>query len=90
MKRIAFLCITLAFCGGIASAQGNPELQQKAAAAKEIAAQNQQALQAYTWISKTELSYKGEVKSTLIESCKYGPDGQVQKTVVSAPAPAEK
>jgi len=90
MKRIALLWITLMFCGGIALAQGNPELQQKAAAAKEIAAYNQQALLAYTWISKTELSYKGEVKSTLIESCIYGPDGEVQKTVVSAPEPAAK
>jgi hypothetical protein len=90
MKRIVFLWITLVFCCGTVVAQGSPELQQKAAAAKEIAADNQQALQAYTWISKTELSYKGEVKSTLIESCKYGPDGQVQKTVISAPAPAEK
>ena len=90
MKRIALLLITLLFCGGIALAQGNPELQEKAAAAKEIAAFNQQALLAYTWISTTELTYKGEVKSTVVESCVYGPDGQVQKTVVSAPAPAEK
>lgn len=90
MKRIALLWITLMFCGGIALAQGSPELQQKAATAREIAAQNQQALQAYTWISKTELSYKGEVKSALIESCIYGPDGKVQKTVVSAPEPAAK
>ena len=90
MNRIAPLWITLMFCSGIALAQGNPELQQKAASAKEIAAHNQQGLRAYTWISKTELSYKGEVKSTLIESCVYGPDGEVQKTVVSAPAPADK
>ena len=65
------------FCGGITLAQGNPELQQKATTAKEIAARNQQALRAYTWITTTELSYKGEVKSTLIESCVYGPDGEV-------------
>lgn len=90
MKRIALLWTALMICGGIAFAQGNPELQQKATTAKEIAAHNQQALRAYTWISTTELSYKGEVKSTLIESCVYGPDGEVQKTVVSAPAPAEK
>jgi hypothetical protein len=90
MKRIALACVMLMFCGGLALAQGSPELQQKAATAKEIAAINQQALRAYTWIAKTELSYKGEVKSTLVESCVYGPDGKVQKTVVSAPAPAEK
>jgi hypothetical protein len=90
MKRFTLLWISLALSSGAAFAQGNPELQQKAAAAKEIADHNQQALQAYTWISKTELSYKGEIKSTLIESCVYGPDGKVQKTVVSAPEPAGK
>jgi hypothetical protein len=54
-------------------------------------AQNQQALRSYTWIEKTELSLKGEVKNTKIESCRFGPDGNVQKTQVSdPPPPAEK
>ena len=68
-------------CGG---------LQEKLAAAKQAAAQSQQALRSYTWIEKTELSYKGEVKNTKIDSCRYGPDGKVQKTVVQAPPPAQK
>jgi hypothetical protein len=37
------------------------DLQQKAAAAKQAAAQNQQALRAYSWIETVELSLKGEV-----------------------------
>jgi hypothetical protein len=57
--------------GGLALALQNPELQQKAAAAKEAAARNQQALRSYSWITKTELSIKGEVKNTKIESCQY-------------------
>ena len=65
-------------------------LQEKLAAAKQAAAQSQQALRSYTWIEKTELSFKGEVKNTKIESCRYGPDGKVQKTVVQAPPPAQK
>jgi hypothetical protein len=77
--------------GGLALAAQNPELQQKAAAAKEAAARNQQALRTYSWITKTELSFKGEVKNTKIESCQYGPDGQVHKTELSdPPAPQEK
>jgi len=36
-------------------------------------------------IEDTQLSLKGEVKSTKIESCRYGPDGKVQKTPLSAP-----
>ena len=65
-------------------------LQQKAGALKESTAQNQAALHHYTWIEKTQLSLKGEVKSTKVESCQYGPDGKVQKTPVSTPPPPEK
>ena len=66
------------------------ELQQKLAAAKQTAAQSQQALRSYTWIEKTELSLKGEVKSTKVDSCRYAPDGKVQKTPIVEPPPAEK
>ena len=65
-------------------------LQQKAAALKQSAAENQAALRHYTWIEKTQLSLKGEVKSTKVDSCQYGPDGKVQKTPVSTPPPPEK
>jgi hypothetical protein len=65
-------------------------LQQKAAALKQSAAQNQAALRQYSWIEKTEISLKGEVKSTKVEACRYGPDGKVQKTPVSEPPPPQK
>ena len=66
------------------------DLQQKLAAAKQSAAENQQALRSYTWIEKVELSLKGEVKNTTINSCRYGPDGKVQKTPIVEPPPPEK
>jgi hypothetical protein len=66
------------------------DLQQKLAAAKEAAARNAQALRSYTWLEKTELSVKGEVKNTKVDSCRYGPDGKVQKTPVVTPPPPEK
>ena len=66
------------------------DLQQKLAAAKQAAAQNQKALRSYSWLEKTELSLKGEVKNTKVDMCKYGPDGKVQKSAVVEPAPAEK
>jgi len=92
MKRIVTGCALAAF--GLALLAGRPaeaqDLQQKAAAAKQNAAQNQQALRSYTWIEKVELSLKGEVKNTTVNSCRYGPDGKVQKTTVVAPPPAEK
>ena len=80
------LLVTLALSQP-ASAQG---LQEKLAAAKQTAAQSKQALLSYTWIEKTELSFKGEVKNTKIDSCSYGADGKVQKTVVQEPPPAGK
>ena len=66
------------------------DLKQKLAAAKEAAAKNAQAQRAYTWIEKTELSFKGEVKNTKIDSCRYGPDGKVIKSPVVTPPPAAK
>jgi hypothetical protein len=65
-------------------------LQQKVAALRESVAQNQAALRQYSWIQKTQLSLKGEVKSTKIESCRYGPDGKVQKTQLSDPVEQKK
>ncbi len=63
------------------------DMQQKVAAAKQAAAQNQQALRSYTWIEKTEIAVKGEVKNSKVESCRYGPDGKVQKTPLTEPPP---
>ncbi len=66
------------------------DLQQKLAAARQSAAANQKALRAYTWLEKTEIFFKGESKNTKVESCRYGPDGKVQKTPVVEPPPPEK
>jgi hypothetical protein len=69
---------------------GAQDLKEKLAAAKAAAAKNAQAMRSYTWLEKTELSLKGEVKNTTVDSCRYGPDGKVQKTPVVTPPPAEK
>jgi hypothetical protein len=66
------------------------DLQQKLAAAKENAALNQQALRSYSWLEKTEISLKGEVKGTKVDMCRYGPDGKVQKTPVVEPPPPQQ
>ncbi len=90
MKKVVVVFALAAFAltaGRPAVAQ---DLKEKLAAAKEAAAKNAQAQRAYTWIEKTELSLKGEVKTTKVESCRYGPDGKVVKTAVVTPPPAEK
>jgi hypothetical protein len=92
MKNIVFriAVAVLAFVAGPVTQAQSPELQQKLAAAKQAAALNQQALRSYSWLEKTELSLKGEVKNTKVDMCKYGPDGKVHKSPVVEPPPAEK
>jgi len=59
-------------------------MQQKAAAIKESMAKNQVSLRQYSWTETTEVSLKGEVKKRERKSCRYDPDGKVQKTTTSS------
>jgi hypothetical protein len=92
MKRLVLACAVAALTLVLGWTQpvAAQDLQQKLAAAKQAAAKNQQMLRSYTWLEKTELSYKGEVKATKVDSCRYGPDGKVQKTPVVEPPPPEQ
>jgi len=63
----------------------NAELQEKLAAAKQAAAENQQKLRQYQWIETTQLTIKGNEKPPRQYSCQYGPDGQVEKTPMGPP-----
>jgi hypothetical protein len=92
MKRFVTGCALASVALVLAAARPTEaqDLQEKAAAAKQAAAQNQQALRTYTWVEKTEIALKGEVKNTKVESCRYGPDGKVQKTPLSEPPKKEE
>jgi len=92
MKRmlIGFVVATVALVAVAETIANAQDLQQRLAAVKQAAAANQQALRGYTWLEKTELSLKGEVKATKVDSCRYGPDGKVQKTPVVQPPPPEQ
>jgi len=63
----------------------NAELQEKLAAAKQAAAENKQKLLQYQWIETTQLTLNGDQKPPTQNSCRYGPDGQVQKTLIGPP-----
>jgi hypothetical protein len=63
----------------------NPELQQKLAAVKAVAAENKQQLHQYEWTETIQLTLKGEAKPPTQNLCQYGPDGQVQKTPIGPP-----
>ncbi len=63
----------------------NAELQEKLAAVKQSAAENKQRLQQYQWTETSQLTLKGDAKPPSTYLCRYGPDGQVQKTLTSPP-----
>ena len=57
-------------------------VQEKVTTLKESVAKNQAALKQYSWTETTEISMKGEVKKREQKTCRYGPDGKVQKTPI--------
>jgi len=95
MRRTAMLTLTIAgmIVVLVAIGTGSPiqdpaakeQLQAKIADVKASLAANAQALRSYTWQETTEISLKGDVKSKTQNACNYGPDGKVQKKLVSAP-----
>jgi hypothetical protein len=91
MKRNMIKAISMAFAlclilAQSASTQDQKQmLQQKVSAFKKSVAENQKALRQYAWTESTQLSLKGEVKNTKVEQCQYGPDGKVQKKLLTPP-----
>jgi hypothetical protein len=65
-------------------AQGG-ELQQKLAAVKQAAAENKQRLRQYQWTETIQITLKGDPKDPTQNLCRYGPDGQIQKTPIGPP-----
>jgi hypothetical protein len=61
------------------------ELQQKIAAVKQSAAENQQRLHQYQWVETTQLTLKGDAKPPTQQMCQYGPDGKVEKLAMGPP-----
>ena len=83
-KRTMILCAVMLLATVPALPQ-NPELQQKLAAVKQSAAENKQRLLQYQWVETTQLTLKGDPKPPTKNSCRYGPDGKVQKTAIGPP-----
>lgn len=90
-RAAVHICKRLMIFGGLAvvgiapALSQNAELQQKLAAVKQAAAENKQKLLQYQWTETTQLTLKGDPKPTTQNLCRYGPDGQVQKTPIGAP-----
>ena len=76
---------TLGLAAVAAAAAQNSELQRKFADVKQNAAENKQRLQQYQWTETTKITLKGDAKPSSSNLCRYGPDGQVQKTPIGPP-----
>jgi hypothetical protein len=84
IRRLEIICV-LAISTIFPALAQNPELQEKLAAVKQAAAETKQKLRQYQWIETTQLTLKGDAKPPTKNSCVYGPDGKVQKTMIGAP-----
>jgi hypothetical protein len=83
-KRLTIVGV-LAFLPIAQAIAQNSELQEKVAAVKQISAENKQKLQQYQWTETTRPTLKGDPNAASTYICRYGPDGQVQKTLTSPP-----
>jgi hypothetical protein len=85
---MSILTVSLAALTPRANSQSpSPALQEKVAALKQALGQNKQALSHYTWVETQQMILKGDVKSTQLFQCQYGPDGKVQKSAIGPPQP---
>lgn len=85
LRLVTGTAALLAVSVTLAQTNLNSELRDKVAAVKQAATENKQKLQQYTWIETTQLTLKGDPKPPTQNSCRYGPDGQVQKTPMGPP-----
>lgn len=85
IRRFFPISIVIAFLAAGPAIAQDSELQKKVAAVKQAAAENKQKLQQYQWTETTQLTLKGDPKPASTNLCRYGPDGQVQKNLVSPP-----
>jgi hypothetical protein len=85
-RALLFASVMVA-AGVPAIGQASPDLQAKLAEVKQSVAANQQRLHQYQWIETTQLTLNGDAKPSSQSLCRYGPDGTVQKTQISAPPP---
>jgi hypothetical protein len=72
-----------------AQASGAPALQQRVAELKQSVAANRAALMNYQWLQTTQVTIKGQTKKDDSYTCRYGPDGTVQKTLLG-PGPVQQ
>jgi hypothetical protein len=87
-KRTAARWLMIAVVAMVASLSAfaqNSAIEERVSALKQAMAMNAQRLHQYQWIETTQVTLKGDPKPPTQKLCRYGPDGQVQKTPLGAP-----
>ena len=69
MSKCLMLAGAVVLVATIPALPQNPELQEKLAAVKAVAAENKQQLRQYQWIETTQLTLKGDQKPPTQNSC---------------------
>jgi len=83
---LALLCASLA---SVASAQ-TTEMKAMAQEFGQSAKANAQALRMYTWNMTVTVTLKGDTKPAKLFAMRFGPDGKIEKTVLTPPAPPDQ
>ena len=83
---VALLCASLA---SVASAQST-EMKAMAQEFGQSAKANAQALRMYTWNMTVTVTLKGDTKPAKLFAMRFGPDGKIEKTVLTPPAPPDQ
>jgi len=90
-RTLSLYALAAAAAVSLGAASSQSAVQQRLAEIKQSIVRNKAQLRQYAWTETTEISLKGEVKKREQNDCMYGPDGNVQKTLIGAPpAPANK
>jgi hypothetical protein len=85
LRKRWMMIAAVVLAGALPLIAQSAELQQKIAAVKQAAAQNQQRLHQYRWTETTQLTLKGDAKPPTQNMCQYGSNGQVLKTAIGPP-----
>jgi hypothetical protein len=83
---LALLCASLA---GLASAQST-DMKAMAQQFGQSAKANAQALRMYTWNMTVAVTLKGDTKPAKLFAMRFGPDGKIEKTALTPPAPPDQ
>jgi hypothetical protein len=75
----------MALAAGFPAVAQDSAAQDRLAMVKQAVAANAQKLHQYQWVETTQLTLNGDARPATQNSCQYGPDGTVQKTLISPP-----